>query len=62
MARLIQLEDHVRNSQATISPERYGAAYVPLLRKLAEWLEQFSSKARKDALAVTYLKPLPELE
>lgn len=62
LARLIQLEDHVQRARESVAPDRYQAAYVPLLVKLGDWLERFNPEARQVALTVSYLKPLPELE
>ncbi|HEY0835782.1 MAG TPA: hypothetical protein VGE72_17900 [Azospirillum sp.] len=62
LARLIQLEKHILDARRTIAAERYQTAYVPLLAKLSGWLGKFSDTARAAAVAVTHLKPLPELE
>lgn len=61
-ARLVQLEAHVLAARATIAAERYQAVYVPILQKIVTWLHKFSPIAKQGALAISYLKPLPELE
>ncbi len=62
LARLIQLEKHILDARATIAAQRYLEAYIPLLQKIASWLEKFTPAARAAATAITHLKPLPELE
>ncbi len=62
LARLMQLEAHISEARTTIAAERYQAVYVPILMKIPLWLMKFSPAAREAALAITYLKQLPELE
>jgi hypothetical protein len=62
LARLIQLESHVKAAVGTIHSDRYDGVYVPMLKKLESWLGKFSEDAHMAASRISYLKPLPELE
>ncbi len=61
-ARLVQLERHIQDGRATVPAERYRAAYMPLLPKIASRLETFTPEARAGASEISHLKFLPELE
>ena len=61
-ARLVQLETHIKSSESSVSASRFVALYMPLLPEFPRWLGKFTGSARKGALKISYLRPLPELE